>query len=869
MKRLGAGGPAALATVLALAFSLVVTPGVAHATDEVQDATASADVPAWAVDDGSEGGLTAQAELPATFDMRDKGWVTPVKQQSPWQTCWAFGATAAVESSILSDANLSYDTTGLDFSERHLAWFAVHPVTEAEDSAQAGEGAYPLEDGNRAFDTGGRNVLVTTLFAQGVGPVTEQEFPYRGVGADGVSHTKKPNYPEADFEKDKVTGTLMVIAELNGFIGTAEEMQTAGKAKLEDAAIKDKTTYEQELASAQQWVESLYESTEYFTADDWSIPATDANGASNRFKHAGLIIEDGNVLPEYWSGGELNAASMNAIKQELYRGRGVSIGYRADTARPGQVSDGTYINRETWSQYTFEKVGMDHAVCLVGWDDDYPASKFTHDVYLKDEYGQYKTDSDGHPVIDPESTAKTTPPGNGAWIVKNSWGSETDTKVDDLGNLTGGGTYGVRNSEGKATGYFYLSYYDKTILGPESMSFSSSLLGPTGQISIFQHDYMAATADFYKEGSSDVMSSANVFDLKEEYGDQVVVSVGGRTSDLTQRATFAIYQLNEGATDPTDGKLLYQTTRSFDYAGYHRVDLESPLAIRAGHKYSIVSTVFVTTESGEQTYSVSANQGVSKKIREWMKKQPAFKDSNLAYDQAVVNKGESFLYKDGAWVDWSDYIVGLPPIDDPDLNPAGPFERYIDALPIDNFSLKMYAEPATITLTHQEAVAPTCTEPGNTEYWYYDAIEATDTSEGLKLYYADEAGTKEISQADTVIAALGHDWGAWTKLDDGQHQRVCKRDSSHVETAAHEWGEGKVSKQPTATANGERTYTCAACGATKTESIPATGNASKGSLPRTGDASMAWPALIAMALGSVALLAAGLKLRMRAGRCRR
>ncbi len=31
----------------------------------------------------------------------------------------------------------------------------------------------------------------------------------------------------------------------------------------------------------------------------------------------------------------------------------------------------------------------------------------------------------------------------------------------------------------------------------------------------------------------------------------------------------------------------------------------------------------------------------------------------------------------------------------------------------------------------------------------------------------------------------GHEWGDWTKLDDDQHQRVCKTDSTHVESADH------------------------------------------------------------------------------------
>lgn len=44
----------------------------------------------------------AENGLPAAFDMREHGWVTPVKSQAPWGTCWAFASIAAAEASITS-----------------------------------------------------------------------------------------------------------------------------------------------------------------------------------------------------------------------------------------------------------------------------------------------------------------------------------------------------------------------------------------------------------------------------------------------------------------------------------------------------------------------------------------------------------------------------------------------------------------------------------------------------------------------------------------------------------------------------------------------------------------------------------------------
>jgi hypothetical protein len=691
-KRWNAKKPFATVAALTLALSPLMAPvGVALAADEPALGAVGAGVPEWAVDDGAKPVTPATSELPASFDMRTKGWVTPVKQQAPWQTCWAFGATAAVESSLLSDANnTDFDPAKLDLSERHLAWFAVHHITEAEDPAQAGEGSYPMQDGSFALDTGGNNILVTTMFSQGAGPVLEEQFPYRGIGPDG-----KPRLNTEAIESDPVGVTLAQYAtECHVPVDQAPAM-------MQEAADKYGMTYDEVYNTLLEDYRKQYAASPAYSAfDDWSIPVTDANGALNRFKNAGVIIKDGNVLPTYWGGGEApSAASMNAIKRELANGRGVYIGYKADVAQPGAARDTTYMNRDNWAQYTFTNPGMDHAVCLVGWDDDYAASNFTHDLNLLDEKGKPVVGEDGKPVIDPDSAAKTTPPGNGAWIVKNSWGSKTDETTDDLGNPTGVGDYGVSDSEGKSTGYFYLSYYDRTITTPETMRFSSNLLGQRGVTNVFQHDYMVASGGFYTETSEGVMSSANVFDLSEEVGDQTVLSIGGRTSGQNQRATFAIYQLNDGATEPTDGKLLARASGGFEYAGYHRLDLDEPLKLEAGHKYSVVSTMTSQDEGGKQTYGISANQGVSKGIREWMHTLDNFKNANLVWNQAVVNKGESFLYKDGAWVDWSDYIAALPmETDDPELQAAAKagyvFDRRIDALPIDNFSIKIYATPA-------------------------------------------------------------------------------------------------------------------------------------------------------------------------------
>ena len=65
-----------------------------------------------------------------------------------------------------------------------------------------------------------------------------------------------------------------------------------------------------------------------------------------------------------------------------------------------------------------------------------------------------------------------------------------------------------------------------------------------------------------------------------------------------------------------------------------------------------------------------------------------------------------------------------------------------------------------------------------------------------------------------------HDWDEWTKINDEQHQRVCRNDANHKETGDHSWDEGVETTPASETEDGVKTYTCNVCGATKTEDIP-------------------------------------------------
>ena len=85
----------------------------------------------------------------------------------------------------------------------------------------------------------------------------------------------------------------------------------------------------------------------------------------------------------------------------------------------------------------------------------------------------------------------------------------------------------------------------------------------------------------------------------------------------------------------------------------------------------------------------------------------------------------------------------------------------------------IYAE--NMTLEKIPAKSPTCTENGNSEYWYCETYDK---------YFSDENGVNEITAESTVIPATGHNWSEpeWNWSDDGKTCTVtftCANDETH------------------------------------------------------------------------------------------
>lgn len=603
----------------------------------------------------------ADSALPSRYDMRESGIVTPVKLQYPFMNCWCFGAIAAAETSILSALGKTYEEYPLDLSELHAAWFAKHGITAADDPVQAGEGT-DIEDEDappspKCFEqiskmSGGQASYVAFLFSTGAGPVEERVVPYRG----------KEQTPEvwlATKHPEKWIEDYILINKRPSDDMTDDERRAQAEEMLKKKLKETETGYY----------------LEWYVGDDWTLPETDENGKSFRMQHSPFRLTDENILPEPLtkvnpedpdSGYVPNEAGMNAMKREILDGHAVSISYLAESYSPAGGNPNRYTNYETWANYTYENTGKNHCICIVGWDDNYPAENFTHEVYTTDEAGNR--------VADAERTAKTTPPGNGAWLIKNSRGSEADAIPDGMKAPDGTvypehrSDWGLKNEEGQHTGYNWISYYDQSLGGPLTMAFSVE--EDNEETGILQYDYLIIDKDrYYVKESEKPVSAANVFQADQ---DMEITAVSARTVRENSHVTFTIVRLNENAADPEDGEQLDRFSKDFPYAGFHQAKPEKPITIKKGERFSVITEISCTGKDGKNCWLYVAAK------------------ENPEFDRVVVNPGESFVKEDGKWQDWTkaEKVKGLTEEQEEDKNTYA----------YDNFGIKVsyrqVSEPA-------------------------------------------------------------------------------------------------------------------------------------------------------------------------------
>ena len=253
----------------------------------------------------------------------------------------------------------------------------------------------------------------------------------------------------------------------------------------------------------------------------------------------------------------VNITSRDDVKKAVMDYGAVSISYWSDQSSDWSTDN---YNSSTAAYYCPNAYTSNHAVTIVGWDDDYSADNFA-----------------------------TTPDGNGAWIVRNSWGSY----------------YGKE-------GYFYLSYYDKSIY---TVGYALEAELSNNYDNNYQYDGAMLYGYMGYGGSNN--KYANIFEAKaNQDGSENIKAVSfmtGRSTNLNY--TVSIYTNLTDETNPESGTLAAQKSGITTYDGTYTVNLDSPVEINEGNKFSVV--VEVRNDSGKTPYLAYERSMQSGKAGYW------------------------------------------------------------------------------------------------------------------------------------------------------------------------------------------------------------------------------------------------------------
>ena len=252
----------------------------------------------------------------------------------------------------------------------------------------------------------------------------------------------------------------------------------------------------------------------------------------------------------------VNTTSKEDVKKAVMDYGAVSISYWSDQSSDWSTQ---YYNSLTAAYYCPEGHITNHAVNIVGWDDDYSSDNFA-----------------------------TKPEGNGAWIVRNSWGSE----------------YGK-------DGYFYLSYYDKSIY---SVGYTLEAELSDNYNNNYQYDGAMLYGYMGYTGSN---KYSNIFEAKANLGgSENIKAVSFMTGSSTNlNYTVSVYTNLSDDTNPESGMLAAQKSGVTTYDGMYTVVLDSSVNINEGKKFSVV--VEVNSNSGKTAYLAYERSMQSGKAGYW------------------------------------------------------------------------------------------------------------------------------------------------------------------------------------------------------------------------------------------------------------
>ena len=116
------------------------------------------------------------ADLPESYDSRENGWVTSIKDQGLTGACWAFGALKALEANSIKNGICTKEDA--DFSENHMAWYSYHGVKDMTHPLYGDTNIRMKSSENEIYNEGGTARMAVAALANGWGAAKESEAPF-------------------------------------------------------------------------------------------------------------------------------------------------------------------------------------------------------------------------------------------------------------------------------------------------------------------------------------------------------------------------------------------------------------------------------------------------------------------------------------------------------------------------------------------------------------------------------------------------------------------------------------------------------------------------------------------------------------------